>query len=235
MKRHDGRRHDEVRRIEVTRRFLTHAEGSVFFKQGNTWILCAASVEEDVPPFLKGTGKGWVTAEYALLPRSTASRIPRESQSGKVQGRTFEIQRLIGRSLRSVVVLDRLGPRTLRVDCDVIQADGGTRTASITGAYLVLEEAVTRMLEMGLIEENPLKDRLAAVSAGVVDGDILLDLDYEEDSRAEVDANFVMTGSGGIVEIQGTAEGAPFSWSEFDRMAGLAREGIKQILDALGS
>ncbi len=233
MKRHDGRRHDEVRRIEVARRFLTHAEGSVFFRQGNTWVLCAASVEEDVPPFLKGTGKGWVTAEYALLPRSTAFRIPRESRSGKVQGRTFEIQRLIGRSLRSVVDLDRLGPRTLRVDCDVIQADGGTRTASITGAYLVLEEAVTRMLEMGLIAENPLKDRLAAVSAGIVDGEVLLDLDYEEDSRADVDANFVMTGSGAFVEIQATAEGSPFAWSGFELMAGLGRKGITDILDIL--
>ncbi len=230
MERHDGRGPEDLRPIEVIHNFLTHAEGSVLIKQGGTWILCAVSVEDEVPPFLREAEQGWITAEYSMLPRSTNVRTPRESQRGKIKGRTHEIQRLIGRSLRAVVDLNLLGPRTLRVDCDVIQADGGTRTASITGAFLALRDAVNYLLEKDLLDEDPILDSLGAVSVGVVNGQVLLDLDYEEDSRAEVDANFVLTGTGRIVEIQGTGEAGPFTWELFHAMAETARKGVSEIL-----
>ncbi len=231
--RHDGRKYDELRPLSVERGFLTHAEGSVFIKMGATWVLCAVSVEEQVPSFLAETGLGWITAEYSMLPRSTAERMPRESMRGRVKGRTYEIQRLIGRSLRAVVDLELLGPRTLRVDCDVIQADGGTRTASITGAFQALKEAVESLMQSGLIAENPIKDDLAAVSCGILDGKALLDLDYEEDSQASVDANFVITGRGMLVEVQATGEEGPFGWEEFEELGRLARKGVKEILENL--
>ncbi len=230
MKRHDGRGPSDLRPIEVIHGFINRAEGSVFIKQGDTWVLCNVSVEEDVPPFLKDSGKGWITAEYSMLPRSTGVRMPREAGTGKVRGRTHEIQRLIGRSLRAVVDLERLCGRTLRVDCDVIQADGGTRTASVTGAYLAMTDAVRHLMKHGLIEEDPVLDTLAAVSVGLVDGEVLLDLDYEEDSRAEVDANFVITGSNRLVEVQGTGEAGPFSWERFHAMEKMAQAGVRAIL-----
>ena len=233
--RHNGRKNDELRPITVERSFLTHAEGSVFIKMGSTWVLCAVSVEEQVPPFLAETGQGWITAEYSMLPRSTAERMPRESMRGKVKGRTHEIQRLIGRSLRAVVDLERLGARTLRVDCDVIQADGGTRTTSITGAFQALKEAVESLMHSGLITENPIKDDLAAVSCGIVKGQPLLDLDYKEDSQASVDANFVITGRGQLVEVQATGEEGPFGWDEFEELGRLAQKGVKEILEKVAS
>ncbi len=231
MPRQNGRRPDGLRPIEVIHNFLNHAEGSVLIKQGNTWVICAVSVENDVPPFLKDTGQGWITAEYSMLPRSTHVRMARESQKGRIKGRTHEIQRLIGRSLRAVTDLRLLGPRTFRVDCDVIQADGGTRTASITGAFLALKSAVEKLMSQGIIEQNPIKDTLGAISAGVVDGQILLDLDYQEDSSAEVDANFVLTGSGKIVEVQVTGESGPFKWDTFHSLAEIARKGVSEILN----
>ncbi|HAR44829.1 MAG: ribonuclease PH [Nitrospirae bacterium GWC2_57_13] len=226
--RTDGRKADELRALKITRNYITSAEGSVLIEIGNTRVLCTATVQESVPPFLKGKGTGWVTAEYAMLPRSSPQRISRER--GKVGGRTHEIQRLIGRSLRSVMNTAALGERSVLIDCDVIEADGGTRTASITGAFIALVEALRSAQKKGLIKAIPVKDFLAAVSVGVVKGTPVLDLCYTEDSAAEVDMNLVMTGSGAIVEVQGTAEGAPFSKQELDTMLNLGEQGIKALV-----
>lgn len=228
--RPDGRRWNELRPIKITRNFIKHAEGSVLIEMGETKVLCTATIENKVPPFLSGTKKGWVTAEYAMIPRSSQQRIPRESSRGKVGGRTHEIQRLIGRALRSVVDLPALGERTVWIDCDVIQADGGTRTASITGSFIALVDALRHILKSNMIDKLPVKDYLAAVSVGKVDGTEALDLSYIEDSAAEVDMNIVMTGSGGFVEVQGTAEGAIFTTEEMDRFIALAKKGIKEII-----
>jgi ribonuclease PH len=209
--------------------YLDWAEGSVLFEMGRTRVLCAASYEPKVPPFLQGTGKGWVTAEYAMLPRSTAERTPRESTRGRPSGRTQEIQRLIGRSLRAVTRLDRMRDASIWVDCDVLQADGGTRTAAITGGYIALALALGTLKERGIVGSDVLVDSVAAVSAGMVGGDRLLDLSYEEDVRADVDFNVVMTGSGSLVEVQGTAEGEPFSRDDLDQMVSLAEEGIRRL------
>jgi ribonuclease PH len=227
--RKDGRQPEEMRKVRVTRGYLKHPEGSVLIEVGDTKVICTATVESKVPPFMRGKGKGWVTAEYSMLPRATHTRGAREASRGKVGGRTHEIQRLIGRSLRSVVDLVGLGERTIWIDCDVIQADGGTRTASITGAYIALHDALSWLKSEGLIDSIPLTDSLAAVSAGIVNGIPSLDLNYEEDSSAEVDMNFVMTGSGKYVEVQGTAEEAPFSKEEMATMASLAEAGIQQL------
>jgi len=208
---------------------MKHAEGSVLIEIGDTKVICSASVEERVPQFLRHTGKGWITAEYSMLPRSTHTRTSRDSLTGRGSGRAFEIQRLIGRSLRSVTVLSGFGERTIWIDCDVIQADGGTRTASITGAYVALVDAFRKMVKNGLIEKVPLKDSVAAISVGKVEGKVLLDLNYEEDSRAEVDMNVVMTGHGKFVEIQGTAEEAVFTRKEMDELTALAQKGIKEL------
>ena len=229
MKRSDGRKPWALRPVKITRNYLKHAEGSVLIEMGETKVICSASVEERVPPFLRNTGKGWVTAEYSMLPRSTHTRSSRESATGRASGRTFEIQRLIGRSLRSVVDLAGFGERSIWLDCDVIQADGGTRTASITGAYVALADAFQRMVGNGMIEKTAMKDSVAAVSIGKVEERILLDLNYEEDSRAEVDMNVVMTGRGGFVEIQGTAEGSVFSKQEMDELIRVAQKGIREL------
>lgn len=207
-----------------------YAEGSCLVRMGHTEVLCTASVEERVPHFLKGTGKGWVTAEYAMLPRSCGSRITRDSTRGKIGGRNHEIQRLIGRSLRTVTDLNCLGERTIWLDCDVVQGDGGTRCAAITGAYVALYEACRKLLKDGTVKEMPMRDQVAAISVGIVDGEILLDLCYEEDSKAEVDMNVVMTGSGKFVEVQGTAETVPFGTSDMHKLIGLARTGIRSLL-----
>lgn len=228
--RSGGRKSDELRNIVITRNFIKHAEGSVLVAFGETKVICTASVEESVPPFLKGKGTGWVTAEYSMLPRATHTRSPRESAKGKITGRTHEIQRLIGRSLRAVTDLAALGERSVFIDCDVIQADGGTRTASITGAYVALVDAVKLLLDRGAISSNPIREAVAAVSVGIVDGEILLDLDYQEDSSAEVDMNFVMTASRRLVEVQGTAEAEPFSFDEMDSMRRLAAAGIDELV-----
>lgn len=222
---------DEMRAVTLERGFSKHAEGSCLIKFGDTHVLCTASLEDRVPPWLRGGGKGWVTAEYGMLPRSTGSRMRREASSGKQSGRTQEIQRLIGRSLRAVVDMEALGERQISLDCDVIQADGGTRTASITGAYVALKDCLSWMQARSMIGGNVLKDNVAAISCGIYNGAPVLDLDYDEDSEAETDANFVMTGSGGIVEIQGTAEGAPFSEDEFAALIGLAKKGIGELVD----
>ncbi|MGA8033084.1 MAG: ribonuclease PH [Casimicrobiaceae bacterium] len=224
-----GRRADELRPLTITRGWTRHAEGSALIEAGDTRVLCTASVEEGVPPFLKGKGQGWLTAEYGMLPRSTNTRMRREAAEGKQSGRTQEIQRLIGRSLRAITDLAALGERTIRIDCDVLQADGGTRCASITGAYVALADAVTWCRGRGLLVGEPLRDRVAAVSVGVVAGTPLLDLDYAEDSGCDTDMNVVMTGAGGFVELQGTAEGAPFTREEFDALLELARAGIGQL------
>jgi len=228
--RPDGRKNNEIRPVKIQRNFLETAEGSVLISMGNTRVICTASIEDRVPPFLKDQKRGWITAEYSMLPRATHSRTMRESVSGKVSGRTHEIQRLIGRALRSVVDLSGLGERTIWLDCDVLQADGGTRTASITGAFLCLSEALKYAVRNGLIEKIPLKDYLAAISVGIVKGEPLIDLCYSEDSTAEVDMNVVMTGSGKFVEIQGTAEGMPFSKSALDSLLKLADEGINHLI-----
>ena len=230
-----GRGADCLRPVRITRRYTRHAEGSVLIEFGDTRVLCTASIEERVPPFLKGRGQGWMTAEYGMLPRSTHTRMDREAAKGKQSGRTQEIQRLIGRSLRAVFDLSRLGERTLQIDCDVIQADGGTRTASITGAWVATHDAVSRLISSGLIaaapELSPIRDSVAAVSVGVVGGVAMLDLDYEEDSNCDTDMNVVMTGSGGLVEIQGTAEGEPFSRGEMDALLDLAAGGIRRLTE----
>jgi ribonuclease PH len=224
----DSRKADELRKIKITRNYIKTAEGSVLFEMGDTKVLCTATIENSVPPFLRGKGKGWVTAEYAMLPRSSPQRISRERS--KVGGRTHEIQRLIGRSLRAVTDLCALGERTVLIDCDVIQADGGTRTASITGSYIALVDALRHIRKQGLIDTVPVKDFLAAVSVGIIAGKPMLDLCYAEDSSAETDMNLVMTGNGRIVEIQGTAEGEPFSKAELNKLLALGEKGIKTLI-----
>jgi ribonuclease PH len=226
------RRPDALRAIRITRNFTCHAEGSVLIEAGATRVLCTASVLEKQPPHLRGSDRGWVTAEYGMLPRSTNTRTDREAARGKQSGRTQEIQRLIGRSLRAVVDLDRLGPRTIQLDCDVIQADGGTRTASITGAYVALADAVAFLLREKRLATSPLREAVAAVSVGVYRGVPVLDLDYAEDSDCDTDMNVVMTEGGGIIEVQGTAEGAPFSRAEMQAMLDLAQGGITQLVAA---
>lgn len=228
--RHDQRRPDQLRPVRLTRHFTRHAEGSVLVEFGDTRVLCTASVEESVPPFLRGKGQGWVTAEYGMLPRATHTRSAREAARGKQGGRTLEIQRLIGRSLRAVVDLTALGERQITVDCDVLQADGGTRTAAVTGAYVAVADAVNGLLAAGLLTQNPLRDSVAAVSVGIVAGQPVLDLDYVEDSSCDTDMNVVMTGAGGIVEVQGTAEGVPFSRAELDALLALAEKGIAELV-----
>jgi ribonuclease PH len=230
--RSDGRKNNELRPLRVTPSYIKTADGSVLIEMGDTRVICTVKLEERVPPFLRNSGKGWITAEYGMLPGSSRERIGRESSRGKVGGRTHEIQRLIGRSLRAVADLNSLGERTIWIDCDVIQADGGTRTASITGAYVALVEAARGWLQRGLISVNPIKDSVAAISIGIVDGKMLLDLCYEEDSKADVDMNFVMTGSGKFIEVQGTAESAPFTKRQMERMAEVAQDGIRQLLKA---
>ena len=220
----------ELRPVRFIRHYTRHAEGSVLVEFGDTKVICTATVEESVPGFLKGKGQGWVTAEYGMLPRSTHSRMRREAASGKQSGRTQEIQRLIGRSLRAVVDLQKLGERQIVVDCDVIQADGGTRTASISGAWVALADAIDGLMAKGLLTENPLRDHVAAVSVGMVDGQPVLDLDYTEDSGSDTDMNVVKTGQGGFVEIQGTAEGVPFSREDMQALLALADEGIRAIV-----
>jgi ribonuclease PH len=224
----DGRKADELRKIKITKNYLKSAEGSVLIEMGDTKVICTATVDKSVPPFLRGKGVGWVTAEYAMLPRSSAQRISRERS--KVGGRTHEIQRLIGRALRSVVDMNALGERTVLIDCDVIQADGGTRTASITGAYIALVEALQHIKAQEMIDQVPVTDYLAAISVGIVDGKPVLDLCYKEDSAAEVDLNLVMTGTGKIVEVQGTAEGEPFSKAEMNKLIALGEKGIKALI-----
>lgn len=229
--RPSGRSANELRTVTLEPGYARHAEGSCLIKFGHTHVLCTASVENRVPPFLRGQGRGWVTAEYGMLPRATGERMRREASQGKQSGRTQEIQRLIGRSLRAVIDLKKLGERQISLDCDVIQADGGTRTASVTGAWVALAQAVKWMQDTGMLTESPIRDQVAAISCGIYEGNCVLDLDYPEDSNADTDANFVMTGSGGIVEIQGTAEGDPFSEESFGELMGLAKKGIGELLD----
>jgi ribonuclease PH len=224
------RKPDELRRVSIERAVSMHAEGSCLIKFGNTHVLCTASVEERMPPWLKGQGRGWVTAEYGMLPRATTERTRREATVGHPSGRTQEIQRLIGRALRAVVDLPKLGERQISVDCDVIQADGGTRTAAITGAWVALHDCLKWMQARDMVKEGVLRDHVAAVSCGLYNGSPVLDLDYAEDSKADADANFVMTGSGGIVEVQGTAETVPFSQEGFDQLMALARKGIAELI-----
>jgi ribonuclease PH len=220
-----------MRTVNIVPNFIAMAEGSALIEVGNTHVICTASVEESVPAFLKGSGKGWITAEYSMLPRSTLTRTPREASRGRQSGRTHEIQRLIGRALRAAVDLTRIGERTITLDCDVIQADGGTRTASITGAFIALGLAVGKLLEAGTLKKSPLRDFVGAVSVGIVEGNVLLDLCYEEDSRAEVDLNFVMTGSRKIVEIQATAEQHPFDDAQLKHMMELAGMGVQSLIE----
>lgn len=231
MTRNDGRGARELRPVAITRNFIKHAEGSVLIEFGDTRVICTASVEESVPPFLRGKGTGWVTAEYSMLPRATHTRSAREAAKGKQSGRTLEIQRLIGRSLRAVVDLAKLGERSIHIDCDVIQADGGTRTASITGAYVALVDALKTLQKRGLLGEMPIRESVAAVSVGIVDGEALLDLNYPEDSAAEVDMNYVMTSSDRFVEVQGTAEAEPFTIAQMDEMRELAMSGIRRLFE----
>ncbi|WP_027329881.1 ribonuclease PH [Marinimicrobium agarilyticum] len=229
MQRPSGRQPDQLRDVRLTRQFTKHAEGSVLVEFGDTKVICTASVIEGVPPFLRGQGQGWLTAEYGMLPRSTGTRMGREAARGKQGGRTVEIQRLIGRSLRAAVDLQALGENTIQLDCDVIQADGGTRTASITGAWVALADAVSFLQEKGLVTKSPIKRAIASVSVGIYQGVPVLDLDYPEDSSADTDMNIVMGDDGGIVEIQGTAEAEPFSESEFAAMLALAKKGIGEL------
>ena len=212
--RNNGRKNDEMRQVKVTRNYIIHPEGSVLIEFGNTKVICNATVEERIPPFLRGTGSGWITAEYSMLPRATNNRVQREASKGKIMGRTMEIQRLIGRALRSAVDLEKLGERQILVDCDVIQADGGTRTASITGAYLAVELAIEKLIDEGKLTEIPIKSKVAAISVGKVNGQVLLDLEYEEDSKAEVDMNIVMNDKGEFIELKGTGEEATFTQNE---------------------
>ena len=228
--RSDNRAPDQMRPVKITPDYLSTAEGSALIELGNTRVICTASVEEGVPSFLRGRGKGWITSEYGMLPRSTLTRTPRESSRGRVGGRTHEIQRLIGRSLRAVTDLARLGERTLWIDCDVLQADGGTRTAAITGAFVALGLAMQKLVDAGTLSAAPIRDYVAATSVGVVDGEVLLDLNYEEDSRAEVDLNFVMTGGKRFVELQATAEQRPFDDAQLKKMMDLARKGIESLV-----
>jgi ribonuclease PH len=230
MMRPDGREWDELRQVKITRGIMKFAEGSALIETGETKIVCTATFEDRVPPFLKDTGKGWVTAEYSMLPRSTKERITRDSVRGRIGGRSHEIQRIIGRALRSVIDLDRLGERSITIDCDVLQADGGTRTASITGAFVALSDAVFNLVKEGVITDNPILDFIAAVSVGIVEGKLALDLNYEEDAKAEVDMSVAMTGSGMLVEVQGTAEGKPFSKSKLNSLVKLAEKGIMDLI-----
>ena len=232
MKRIDGRTPAQMRKVNIQRDYMRYAEGSALIEVGNTRVLCAATIEDKVPHFLRGSGEGWITAEYALLPRSTQVRNVRESAKGKVTGRTHEIQRLIGRALRSVVNLKALGERTVWIDCDVLQADGGTRCAAITGAWVALHDACESLVRSGKLAANPLTDHIAAVSVGIYNGTPVLDLDYPEDSACDTDMNVIMTGSGGLVEVQGTAEGAPFSRNEMNTLLDLAQLGIRQLIAA---
>jgi ribonuclease PH len=229
--RTDNRESGQMRPVEIVPNFLVTAEGSALIKVGHTQVICTASIEDTVPPFLRNSGKGWVTAEYAMLPRATIKRTPREVTKGRPSGRTNEIQRLIGRALRSVVDTAALGERTIAIDCDVIQADGGTRTASITGAYVALALAVRHLAKFGAVKKPVLADSVAAVSVGIVDGGLVIDLNYEEDSRADVDMNIVMTGAGKFVEVQGTAEHAPFDDAQIAGMIALARQGIAELVN----
>ena len=229
--RPSGRAPDQIREICITRHYTCHAEGSVLIEFGRTRVICTASVEENVPAFLKGKGQGWVTAEYGMLPRSTGQRMRREAVQNRQGGRTMEIQRLIGRALRAIIDLNALGERTVTLDCDVIQADGGTRTASITGGYVALVDAITTLREQGLLASSPIHAAVASISVGIYDGIPVLDLDYEEDSNAETDMNVVMNDTGEFIEVQGTAEGHPFSRDELDSMLGLARLGINQLFN----
>jgi ribonuclease PH len=230
MPRTDGRANDELRPVNMTVDYLRHAEGSVLVEFGDTRVLCVATIEEGVPPWLTGRGQGWITAEYSMLPRSGAQRSRRESVAGKIGGRTHEIQRLIGRSLRAAVDMRALGEYTITLDCDVIQADGGTRTASITGAWVALKRASQRLKERGVLRVDPVKTGVAAVSVGIVGKELLLDLNYGEDSSAEVDSNVVMTDKGEFIEVQGTAEGKAFTRAQLDQLLGLAEGGIKQLI-----
>jgi len=231
MSRIDGREFDQLRPIKIIRDFNKYAEGSVLIEVGNTKVICTASIEDKVPPFQKGTGKGWITSEYSMIPRATETRTQREATRGKQSGRTMEIQRLIGRALRAAVDLDAIGERTIWIDCDVIQADGGTRTASITGAFVALVDAIYKLMQKKVITKMPIKNFVAAVSVGIVDNQRLLDLCFAEDSNALVDMNVVMTDKGEYVEIQGTGEGGPFSKSELDGLIELAEYGLEQIID----
>ena len=228
--RTDGRKPAQLRPIKITPNYIKTADGSVLIEIGDTKVICTAKLEDRVPPFLRNSGKGWITAEYGMLPGSSSIRIGRESSRGKVGGRTHEIQRLIGRSLRAIADLRSLGEKTIWIDCDVIQADGGTRTASITGAYVALVEAVRNWLSRGVISTDPIKDAVAAVSIGMIEGKVCLDLCYEEDSKADVDMNFVMTGAGKFIEVQGTAEASPFTRTQMERMAEIAQTAIKELL-----
>lgn len=230
MLRHNNRAASQIRPVRITRRYTKYAEGAVLIECGDTRVICTASVADKVPPFLKGTGQGWLTAEYGMLPRSTNERMQREAAKGKQSGRTMEIQRLIGRALRSIINLETLGELTIQIDCDVIQADGGTRTASITGAFVALYDAIESLLTQGLIVSNPIQDHVAAISVGIHDGSLLMDLDYSEDSTCDTDMNVVMTGSLGLVEVQGTAEGAAFTRKELDAMLYLAQQGIQELI-----
>jgi ribonuclease PH len=229
--RRSNRAPDQMRTVSLTPGFSRHAEGSCLVKFGDTHVLVTASLEEKAPPFLKGSGKGWVTAEYGMLPRSTHDRMRREAAAGKQSGRTQEIQRLVGRSLRAICDLSALGERQITIDCDVLQADGGTRTAAITGCFVALSQCLAFMKKTGLVTQTVIRDQVAAVSCGIVKGEAVLDLDYDEDSTAETDANFVLTGAGGLVEIQGTAEGAPFSEEELVALLKLARKGIGELVE----
>ena len=230
MSRPSGRRPEQLRNVKITRNYTKHAEGSVLVEFGDTKVICTASVENTVPRFLRGKGQGWVTAEYGMLPRSTGSRMAREASRGKQGGRTQEIQRLIGRSLRAAIDLKALGENTITIDCDVIQADGGTRTASITGACVALIDAINSLQKAGKIDSNPLSNMVASVSVGIYNGTPVLDLDYAEDSNAETDMNVVMNSEGGFIEVQGTAEAAPFSEEEFQQMMSLAKRGIADLV-----
>ena len=225
----NNRKKDEIREIRITKEYIKYPEGSVLIELGNTKVICNATVEEKVPPFLKGSSKGWITAEYSMLPRATNTRTKRESSNGKLTGRTMEIQRLIGRSLRAAIDLKKLGERTIMIDCDVIQADGGTRTAAITGGYLALELAINKLLDSGEITENPIVSKIAAISVGIVDGEVLLDLEYEEDSRAEVDMNIIMNDRGEFVEIQGTGEGKTFNLKELNSLLEITRNAFDKL------
>ena len=225
----NNRKKDEIREIRITKEYIKYPDGSVLIELGNTKVICNATVEEKVPPFLKGSSKGWITAEYSMLPRATNTRTKRESSNGKLTGRTMEIQRLIGRSLRAAIDLKKLGERTIMIDCDVIQADGGTRTAAITGGYLALELAVNKLLDSGEITDNPIVSKIAAISVGIVDGEVLLDLEYEEDSRAEVDMNIIMNDRGEFVEIQGTGEGKTFNLKELNSLLEITRNAFDKL------
>ena len=225
----ENRKNDEIREVKVTKNYIMHPEGSVLIEFGNTKVICNATVEEKVPPFLRGTGTGWVTAEYSMLPRATNNRVQRESSKGKLSGRTMEIQRLIGRALRAAVNLEKLGERTVIIDCDVIQADGGTRTASITGGYLALELAIEKLIDAGKLTEIPINSRVAAISVGKIKDEILLDLEYEEDFRADVDMNIIMNDKGEFIELQGTGEEATFTQDELLKFIEISRKGFEKL------